>query len=187
MDGSQMDGSQMDGEKSALLSSLNNQREHVLGILDGLSEDELRRAVLPSGWTCLGMVSHLAISVEQFWFRGVVAGEPIELMEDSAAMWQVDPGTRGDAVFEIYSAGDRARERHNRRHSTGRGASRVAREDVARALAHRCAGDPSSRDHRDGMSRRSPRRGSRAHRRPHLDGLGDVRRAPASHTRPSPQ
>ena len=46
-------------ETSLLLSSLNNQREHVLGILDGLPDDALRRPVLPSGWTCLGMVQHL--------------------------------------------------------------------------------------------------------------------------------
>ena len=32
--------------------------------------------MLPSGWTCLGLVQHLAVDIERFWFRGVVAGEP---------------------------------------------------------------------------------------------------------------
>jgi hypothetical protein len=92
-------------ETSLLLSSLNNQREHVLGILDGLPDDALRRPVLPSGWTCLGMVKHLTISDERFWFRGIVAGEPIDLTtsdEAAAAAWQVDPGVPAAAVFGAY-------------------------------------------------------------------------------------
>jgi hypothetical protein len=38
------------------------------------------------------MVQHLTVSDERFWFRGIVAGEPVELTtsEDSyAAAWQV--------------------------------------------------------------------------------------------------
>ncbi len=65
-----------DDERKALLSSLNAQRQHVLGILEGLPEELLRRPVLPSGWTCVGLVHHLALDVERFWFRTVVAGEP---------------------------------------------------------------------------------------------------------------
>ncbi|QNK83704.1 DUF664 domain-containing protein [Nakamurella sp. PAMC28650] len=60
-------------EKVALLSHLNAQRHHVLGSLDGLSEADLRRPVLPSGWSCLGLVQHLALDVERFWFRALVA------------------------------------------------------------------------------------------------------------------
>jgi hypothetical protein len=62
--------------RGALLSSLTSQRGHVLGILEGLPEVALRKPVLPSGWTCLGLVRHLALDVERFWFRAVVAGEP---------------------------------------------------------------------------------------------------------------
>lgn len=32
------------------------QRDHVLGILDGLSEDDLKRPVLPTGWSCADLV-----------------------------------------------------------------------------------------------------------------------------------
>jgi hypothetical protein len=52
----------MGSETELLLNFLNSQRNHVLGILEGLSEDQLRRPVLPSGWSCLGMVKHLALS-----------------------------------------------------------------------------------------------------------------------------
>lgn len=89
------------GEAGALLSCLDGQREHVLGILDGLPADALRRAVLPSGWTCLGLVRHLALDVERFWFRGIIAGEPVELCEGAEA-WQVSEDTTADQVFGLY-------------------------------------------------------------------------------------
>jgi hypothetical protein len=64
-------------QKASLRSALTNQRDHVLGILEGLSDDDLRRPVLPSQWTCLDLVHHLALDVERFWFRDVFAGEHI--------------------------------------------------------------------------------------------------------------
>jgi uncharacterized damage-inducible protein DinB len=83
----------------ALLGALSQQRGHVLGILDGLSEEALRRPVLPSGWTCLGLVRHLALDVERFWFRGVAEGEPVD---QPAGAWQVPPGETADAVLALY-------------------------------------------------------------------------------------
>jgi len=88
-------------ETRALLSSLNDQRDHVLGILEGLPEEALRRPVLPSGWTCLGLVRHLALDVERFWFRAVVVGEHMDL-ESGAAAWQVTPDMSAEAVFGLY-------------------------------------------------------------------------------------
>jgi uncharacterized damage-inducible protein DinB len=89
-------------ETDALLAALDDQREHVLGILEGLSDEALRRRVLPSGWTCLGLVRHLALDVERFWFRGVIAGERLDLDGDDA--WQVPPDVTADAVFAAYRA-----------------------------------------------------------------------------------
>lgn len=87
-------------EHDALLAALTAQREHVLGILDGLSDDDLRRPLLPSGWSCLGLLRHLALDVERFWFRAVVAGEQVDLDEDDA--WQVAPGETAESVFALY-------------------------------------------------------------------------------------
>jgi hypothetical protein len=86
---------------TALLRSLTAQRSHVLGILEGLPEKALRRPVLPSGWTCLGLVRHLAVDVERFWFRAVVAGEPVGL-ETGDGGWQVPPETSAEDVFGLY-------------------------------------------------------------------------------------
>jgi Protein of unknown function (DUF664) len=89
-------------ESRALLSSLTDQRDHVLGILEGLSGEALRRPVLPSGWTCLGLVRHLAIDVERFWFRSIVAGQPVEPRGSDAAVWQVTSDVPAEAVFDLY-------------------------------------------------------------------------------------
>jgi len=88
-------------EKDALLASLNDQREHLLGTLEGLSEEDMRRAALPSAWTPLGLVRHLALEVEQFWFRGAVAGEPITLTSKDEA-WQVPAYVSGAAILDLY-------------------------------------------------------------------------------------
>ena len=91
----------MTEESQALLSSLANQREHVLGILEGLSEEDLRRPMLPSQWSCAGLVHHLAIDVERFWFRAVIAGEKVPGDEPDNA-WQVPADLTGGAVLDLY-------------------------------------------------------------------------------------
>jgi hypothetical protein len=91
-------------ERTAILAALNDQRTHVLDILDGLDADALRRPVLPSGWTSLGLVQHLALDVERFWFRAVVAGEPaaIDELAQTADAWQVAPEVPSEAVLDEY-------------------------------------------------------------------------------------
>jgi hypothetical protein len=88
-------------EKALLLATLRAQRGHVLGILDGLPDEAMRRPVLPSGWSCLGLVHHLAVDVERFWFRAVLAGEQVEL-HDGDGGWRVPDGMPADAVRELY-------------------------------------------------------------------------------------
>ncbi len=88
-------------EKDALLAALNGQRKHLISALDGLSDGDLRRPVLPSAWTPLGLVRHLALEVEQFWFRGAVAGEPITLTSKDEA-WQVPAEVPGAAILDLY-------------------------------------------------------------------------------------
>lgn len=99
----------MTAESQALFRYLENQRLHVLGILEGLSEHDLHRPVLPTGWNCIGMVQHLALDVERFWFRTIVAGEAVERPPDLApndlvAAWKVSPGTSSTVVFDLYRA-----------------------------------------------------------------------------------
>jgi uncharacterized damage-inducible protein DinB len=94
----------MDATIAALLRSLNAQRAHVVGILDGLTDDQLSRPVLPTGWSCLGLVHHLALDVERFWFQTVMAGamQATEAGEDETSAWQVPPGMRAAEVLALY-------------------------------------------------------------------------------------
>ena len=95
----------MDGETRVLLDSLGVQRAHVTGILDGLSDQALTRPVLPTGWTCAGLVQHLTLDVERFWFREVVAGEVLDPDSgDTDSAWVVGPGTPPGVVLDRYRA-----------------------------------------------------------------------------------
>jgi hypothetical protein len=89
-------------ERAALLSSLTTQRDHVLGILEGLSDEDLRRPVLASGWTCVGLVQHLAVDVEQFWFRSIFAGEQVDFSAYEPSAWTVAPDAAVETVFDLY-------------------------------------------------------------------------------------
>ncbi|MFE9249756.1 DinB family protein [Streptomyces sp. NPDC007088] len=92
-----------------LLDVLRAQRRHVLEALDGLDEEALHGAVLPSGWSPLGLVRHLALDVERFWFRGVVAGEEEVVAQVLASTgkdnaWRLAPGDDTPGVLGLYRA-----------------------------------------------------------------------------------
>jgi hypothetical protein len=63
--------------RELLLGYLDWYRDAVLRKLDGLPEEELRRSRLPSGWTPLALLKHLA-GVERRWFRWGFAGERVD-------------------------------------------------------------------------------------------------------------
>jgi uncharacterized damage-inducible protein DinB len=92
-------------EKEALLRQLTAQREHILGATNGLDEAAIRRPVLPSGWSCLGLVNHLAIDVERFWFRAVVKGDHDIISQEADEQddaWRARPEVPVEAVFDGY-------------------------------------------------------------------------------------
>ena len=92
-------------ERTALLSRLSGQRDHVLAQLEGLTDEQLRRPVLPSGWSCLGLVRHLTLSDERYWFEVVVAGEPLDFWpERENGDWRVDPAEPVEDVVAAYRA-----------------------------------------------------------------------------------
>ncbi|TYB56651.1 DinB family protein [Nonomuraea sp. PA05] len=94
----------MSAEAETLLAFHNSQRQHVLGILKGLSEADLRRPVLPSGWSCLGLVRHLALDVERYWFRAVVAGDRalIDDLDRTGDAWQIGAEESAESVLDGY-------------------------------------------------------------------------------------
>lgn len=93
----------MSPERAVLLGGLAGQRRHVLTQLEGLSEEQLRRPVLPSGWSCLGLVRHLTLSDERYWFEVVVAGGPLDFWpEPDNGDWLVEPEEAAADVLAAY-------------------------------------------------------------------------------------
>lgn len=60
-------------ERDRLQHFLDQQRNAVLAIIEGLDEAQLHTPGLPSGWTPIGLIRHLA-SAEAMWFQWVVLG-----------------------------------------------------------------------------------------------------------------
>ncbi len=95
-------------ERTRLQYFLDQQRNAVLAIIEGLDESQLHTPVLPSGWTPIGLVRHLA-GAEAMWFQWVVLGtRPQVTWDDGVADPPYDPeapfGTEHSsaAVIEQY-------------------------------------------------------------------------------------
>ncbi|MGG5259530.1 DinB family protein [Phycicoccus avicenniae] len=92
-------------ERDVLLGRLGGVRRHVLEQVEGLDDEQLRRPVLPSGWSCLGLLRHLTLSDERYWFEVVVAGRPSDFFpEGRNADWVVGPDEPAAAVVDAYRA-----------------------------------------------------------------------------------
>jgi uncharacterized damage-inducible protein DinB len=92
-------------EHEALLRALTRQREHIFEALQGLDVGDLRRQVLPSRWTCLGLVNHLSLDVERFWFQAVIAGDAAaveDVLGSSGNAWDVGIEDSAEAVLQEY-------------------------------------------------------------------------------------
>lgn len=81
-----------DGELDTAMAFLGFARECVVKKTDGLSEEQLRRVLVGSGTTLLGLVHHLTLA-ERLWFGYYVAGREAD-----------DPGDVDMAVPEGRSA-----------------------------------------------------------------------------------
>ncbi|WP_433273991.1 GNAT family N-acetyltransferase [Actinosynnema sp. CS-041913] len=90
-----------------LLEYLDFYRDAVLRKLEGMSEEELRTSRVPSGWTPLAMVKHLAY-VELRWFRYYLVGEDVEHPRGNPAVehaeWTVEEGDTTEGIREFFLA-----------------------------------------------------------------------------------
>lgn len=93
------------GEKESLHVSLNRHREVVLWKLDGLDDEQLRRRVVPSETSLLGLVKHLA-AVEYSWFCQTFGREtePLPFSDDDPdADLRVEPHESTADVLSFYA------------------------------------------------------------------------------------
>lgn len=89
-------------EKSVLLTCLAGQRQHVLAALEGLDDEAMRRGVLPSGWSPVQLVHHLAVDDERFWVRAVIGGDEAAQAELSDNGWRVPADMTVTDVLDLY-------------------------------------------------------------------------------------
>src|SRR6187431_676150 len=91
-----------------LLHYLQRERDHLVGMLDGLGEYDVRRPVTPSGTSLLGLVKHVA-SVELGYFcdslgrpHGIeLAWDDEQAFEANADMWATPEESR-EMLLDLY-------------------------------------------------------------------------------------
>ena len=83
-----------------LLAQLTDARQHVLRTVTGLAEDDMQRALVPSGWTITRLLNHLAHDDEMFWISAILGGDTsaIEALHDG---WSSIPMTGAEAI-DVY-------------------------------------------------------------------------------------
>ncbi|HJR46046.1 MAG TPA: DinB family protein [Actinomycetota bacterium] len=100
------------GEKEVLAGFLDHYRKTMLQICSGVSDEDLRRPMVPSGTSLLGMIKHLAW-VERGWFQEGVANEPVDYPfpdDDPDADFRIEPDETTEEILELYrGACDRSR------------------------------------------------------------------------------
>lgn len=100
-------------EREMLETFLDFYRETILWKVSGMSEEDIRKVIVPSGWSPLGMVKHL-VFVEQNWFQTRFAGEKGLAVpwtdDDPDADFRVEPNETTEQILQFYrDACERAR------------------------------------------------------------------------------
>lgn len=80
-----------------LLAQLASERRHVLRTVDGLENDQMRRTLIPSGWTMTQLLNHLAVDDEMFWISAVLGGDD-RAIAGLHNGWASGPMTGAEAV-----------------------------------------------------------------------------------------
>ena len=105
-------GRELDDPKELLLGFLDYYRSVVIRKIDGLTDAELRTSRLPSGWTPLELLKHLAY-MERRWLRWGFRAEQLPDPhgdEDQAGRWHAGPGdTAASLIAALQSAGEQTR------------------------------------------------------------------------------
>ena len=94
------------GEMETLARALDDYRAVVVWKLEGLSEEDARRPMVPSGTNLLGVVKHLAF-VERWWYQAVLGQSDPEFPwteDDPDADWRIEDGDTVESIIALYGA-----------------------------------------------------------------------------------
>jgi hypothetical protein len=72
-------------EASALFAELTAQQQRIVAIVADLDDATMRRPILPSGWSCGGMIQHLT-GMTKFWFQTIMSGSELVAGGDGFAL-----------------------------------------------------------------------------------------------------
>ena len=100
-------------ERDVLTELLADNRAEILALLDGVTEEEARRSLVPSLTTLLGLVKHAAFA-EQVWFHCVLENrkrEDLGLSYDIDASFRLGPEDTIEAVVASFVAVTRESDR----------------------------------------------------------------------------
>jgi len=97
--------------RGLMLDYLDFLRGAVADKIDGLSEEQLRTSVVPTGWTPAGLVNHL-VNVERRWLRWGFLAEPVpdpwrDHGDDDG--WVTPPATPAGLRVRLEAAGEWSR------------------------------------------------------------------------------
>jgi uncharacterized damage-inducible protein DinB len=93
-------------EPEMLSAWLDYHRTTLLRKIDGVSDADLRRPMVPSGTSLLGLVKHLAW-VEIWWFQITFAGHVVEepwTEDDPDADFRIEPSETTREIVDFYLA-----------------------------------------------------------------------------------
>ena len=86
-------------ERTTLLAFLAYLRQSIVRKIEDLSEEDARRAVVPSGTSLAGLIKHLT-ETERYWFRHVWAGETGTGWDRNS--WNVGDDVTVDQLIDDY-------------------------------------------------------------------------------------
>ncbi|HEY2813759.1 MAG TPA: DinB family protein [Acidimicrobiales bacterium] len=92
-------------EKTSMLVAINRHRDAAVWKLDGLDDEQLRRPMVPSGSSLLGIVKHMAY-VEYGWFCETFGRETEDVSfdeNDPDADSRIEPGESTADVLAFYA------------------------------------------------------------------------------------
>lgn len=84
---------------------LDTYRDVVKWKLVGVTDEDARRPIVPSGTSLLNVVKHLAY-VERWWFQAVIAGDDVDIPwhDDPDADWRLESEDTIASVVALYDA-----------------------------------------------------------------------------------
>ena len=91
-------------EKESLEGWLDFHRDTLLWKVVGLTDDDLTRSVIPSGWSLLGLIKHMGW-VERGWFANGFADLRLPdpwTKEDPDSDWRIEPGETRQGILGFY-------------------------------------------------------------------------------------